>query len=226
MSERLHEYFVSEATEYLDQLEALLALPGRPDLDHLLRLAHGVRGSAQMAGADTLASVAERLEDGVRSVQANHVVWSDDIRQLSAQTVADLKVLLRASNRWGAIEEARVRQAIDRWNEAEPSPDWRHARVGSIPEMPIESLFYDDAGPHVLTREDDAMTESPRHATPVPIETLLLGREDALREGASVCRTLAQRLPEVPGMDPALVAMVQDLQELLELAVAGGPELG
>lgn len=226
MSERLHEYFVSEATEYLDQLEALLALPGRPDLDQLLRLAHGVRGSAQMAGAETLAMVAERLEDGVRSVQAHHVVWSDDIRQLSAQTVADLKILLRASNRWGALEEVRVRQAIDRWSEAEPSSDWRHGRSMGQAEMPIEQLFYDDAGPHVLTPDDHEMTETPPYPTPVPVETLLLDPADALTESLSLCRALVRRVTALPGADGDLVATVWELQELLEIAVTGGSRQG
>lgn len=225
MSERLHEYFAAEATEYLDQLESMLSLPGTPDLDQLLRLARGVRGSAQMAGADTLVGVAERLEEGVRSVQANHVVWSDDVRQLSAQTVADLKILVRASGHWGALEEERVRSAIERWDEVETSVERPRHRSALAPEVGIESLFYDDEGPHVLTSEsDDDMTEmsAPMASSPVPIESLLLDREGALREALGMRGAIERSLREIPGAEVELAATMRDLFELLDLAAAGG----
>lgn len=164
MSERLNEYFTQEAGEYLDQLAALLSDPGIPEPQQLLRLAHGVRGSAQMAGAETIAGVAERLEDAARSVVSNNVIWSEEVRRLAADTVRDLQILIRALNRWGPSEEARVRTAIDRWHELEPED-----------AVPIESLFYDDDGPHVLSAGDgeDAV---------VPVESLLLRGDEALRE--------------------------------------------
>ena len=112
MSQPLSDYFAQEAGEYLDQMDALLAGSDRPDPVRFFRLARGVRGSAQMAGVETIAAVAERLEDAGRSVLSNTIIWSEDTRQLAIHTVRDLKVLVRALNRWGPEEEARVRAAI------------------------------------------------------------------------------------------------------------------
>lgn len=223
MSERLHEYFASEASEYLDQLEALLGKRENPDLDQLLRLTRGVRGSAQMAGADTLVGVAERLEEGLRSVQAGQVVWSDDIRRLSAQTVDDLKLLVRASNRWSALEDARVRAAIARWDDVDsehPSPH----RSPLPAEVPIESLFYDNEGTHVLSSEEETEMNDARAAAdsqPVPIESLVLDREGALREALSMRNEVERSLRTIPGAEVELGATVSDLFELIELAAGG-----
>lgn len=122
MPDRLDDFFVSEATESLEQLDRLLSVAGVPDPQQLLALAAAVRGSALRAGAVTVASVAERLEDAARSIVSNNVAWSEDFRTLSRQTAADLKLLLRALNRWGPLEERRVRDAILRWEELEGGP--------------------------------------------------------------------------------------------------------
>ena len=244
MPDGLDRYFAQEAAEYLDGLEELLAGSGRPDFEQLLRLSRGVRGSAQMAGAESVAAVAERLEEGIRSVQSNHVAWSEEIRRLSRQTVADLKVLVRASGPWGEAEETRVRAAIDRWEDAEASPPapsspgdmhltWRDelpapaSRPGwksPAPEVTIESLFYDDAGPHVLTPDRENDMDHPTAAAvvqPVPIETLLLDRDGALQEALAMRDTLERMMREVPGAEVELASVVRELFELLEIAAAG-----
>ena len=69
MSQPLNEYFVQEAGEYLDELDALLARSGTPDAAEFFRLARGVRGSAQIAGAQPVAQVAEGLEDAARALR-------------------------------------------------------------------------------------------------------------------------------------------------------------
>ena len=59
MAQPLSEYFTLEAGEYLDQMDALLAGSDRPDPVRFFRLARGVRGSAQLAGAAPIAEVKE-----------------------------------------------------------------------------------------------------------------------------------------------------------------------
>jgi HPt (histidine-containing phosphotransfer) domain-containing protein len=196
VTQRLSEYLTRETTDYLEQLEQLLASSGAPDPESLLRLARGVRGSAEMAGMETIGSVAERLEDAARSVLSNTIVWSEEIRQLASQTVGDLKILVRALNRWGPGEEARVRAAILRWDEAEMAD-------GEV--VPISSLFYDDEGPHVL---DEV----------VPIGTLLFTGEAALREALRLRPELERLTAAGPGPELDLL-----LAELFDLIEAGRP---
>ena len=202
MSQRLSEYLTQETTDYLNQLDRLLSLPGKPDAEHILRLARGVRGSAQMAGLETIASVAERLEDAVRSVLSNTIIWSDEIRQLGLQTVRDLQILVRALNRWGPGEEARVREAIERWAELDPGEPTQ--------VVPISDLYFEDDGPHVLS------TGTAADAV-VPIEDLLLRGESALLEALRL-RTEIQRLAR--DAHPDLAPHLADLFELIQLGLS------
>lgn len=229
MSDRLNDYFASEASEYLDQLERLLALPGAPDAEQLLRLATGVRGSAQMAGADTVASVAERLEDAARSILSNNVAWSREIRSLSSQTVADLKLLVRALNRWGPAEERRVREAIVRWSEVETVPEG-----ASEAAVPVDRLFFDDEGPHVFEPGPDEVGEVGAKAgsddtgrdvaaAAVPIDTLLLRGESALREAVAL-RPAFERIVRGDAMpERPLAELVEELFDLLDLSLEPDP---
>jgi chemotaxis protein histidine kinase CheA len=159
MPESLTDYFASEANQYLDQLDRLLALPGVPDADHLMRLATGVHGSARMAKAEMVAGVARRLEDAARSILSNNISWSEDFRILARQTVEDLRLMLRALNRWGAEEERRVREAVDRWNEHDgqalvETP----ARLGSrdLPLLEMSPVHSTSSTPEVTHVRSDA----------------------------------------------------------------------
>lgn len=200
MSERLNDFFVQESSEYLDQLARLLSRPGPVDPHPVLRLARGVRGSAQVAGVETIARVAERLEDAGRAVASGGVAWSEELRALAAATVQDLQVLVRALNRWGAEEEARVRTALDRWRERE-SPAGPEAEV-----VPIASLYHDDDGPHVLAE--------PPEAPIVPVGELLLSGEAALREAARLRPAVEAALGRPDDLRPLL----EELFDLVELA--------
>ncbi|HEX2204872.1 MAG TPA: Hpt domain-containing protein, partial [Longimicrobium sp.] len=101
MSQPLSEYFAQEAGEFLDRLDALLARPDAPDAVELFRLARGVRGGGQLAGADEVAAVAERLEDAARAYRDGVLPWSDDFRERARHTAADLRALVAALDRWG-----------------------------------------------------------------------------------------------------------------------------
>jgi len=209
VSERLSDYLTRETTDYLEQLDRLLMAPGSPDPETLLRLARGVRGSAQMAGVETIAAVAERLEDAGRSVLSNTIIWTEETRQLAIHTVRDLKVLVRALNRWGPAEEERVRAAILRWDEKE---------TPGLEEVPIASLFYDDAGPHIVGGAGDAES-----ADAVPVEMLLLRGESALREALRLRAELEQLVPAGVPLD--LHLKLDELFDLIELGLstAGRP---
>lgn len=116
MSQPLNEYFVHEAGEFLDELDALLARPGAPDAVEFFRLARGVRGSAQIAGVAAVARVAEGLEDAARALRDGALAWSDDVRARVRQTADDLRSLVSNSGQWGGEEERRAAEAAARWD--------------------------------------------------------------------------------------------------------------
>jgi HPt (histidine-containing phosphotransfer) domain-containing protein len=223
MSERLNQYFAAEATEYLNQLEALLRVAGPPDADQLMRLATGVRGSAKMAGAETVAGVAERLEDAARSLVNGSVAWSDAFRRLSQQTVADLKLLIRALNRWGQDEERRVREAILRWDDLEgqtvtfrPPPTERSSATPAAslrPAVSISQLYFDDEGPHIVVKG----TPPP---APASVSTLLFRGAAALEAAAALRPSV---LTAASAHDPHLEELLVELFDLLELSLTPEP---
>jgi HPt (histidine-containing phosphotransfer) domain-containing protein len=114
MSQPLSDYFAQEAGEFLDHLDALLARPDAPDPVEFFRQARGVRGSAQIAGAEQVARVAERLEDGARALRDGLLQWSDEVRDRARRTVEDLRVLVAAHERGG--DDARAGEAAARWD--------------------------------------------------------------------------------------------------------------
>lgn len=207
MTQPLIEDLVREAGEYLARLERLLELPEPPDPEYLLRLARGVRDSATRAGADTTARVAQRLEDAAGSYASRALTWSDELRALFRQTVSDLQVLIRVLHRWGPDEEARVRSAMERWNELTGT-----SRDGVVH---VSELFHDDPGPHVLAAPTDA-----QWADVVPVESLLVRGDAALREALALRPRWDALLGNAP-RDPAVVALVDELFELIRLASAG-----
>lgn len=115
MSQPLSEYFAQEAGEYLDRLDALLARGDAPDAVEFFRLARGVRGGAQLAGAQGVARVAEGMEDAARALRDGALAWNDDVRGRALATAADLRVLVASSGRWNDEAEARANAAAARW---------------------------------------------------------------------------------------------------------------
>jgi chemotaxis protein histidine kinase CheA len=119
MSQPLSEYFALEAGEFLDQMDALLAGSDRPDPVRFFRLARGVRGSAQLAGAAPIAEVAERLEDGARAIRDGLLQWTPEVRERARRTAEDLRTLVERHGAWGAAEDERAGRAAERWADVQ-----------------------------------------------------------------------------------------------------------
>jgi chemotaxis protein histidine kinase CheA len=217
MPQHLNDYFALEAGEYLEQLGGLLSGAGQPELRELLRLARGVRGSAQMAGADTIAGVAERLEAAAGALLEQQLAWSQVVHRLAVRTVDDLKVLVRARGQWGPGEENRARDAIARWDTFEPAvPESETgARI-----VPISDLFFDDEGPHILS----AAAAPPSDDTEVvPIESLLFRGESALREALAMRPVIEALIPEGGEASRTLRQELTELFDLVELGLPAEP---
>lgn len=213
MSQRLNEYLVREAGGYLDQMVALLRAPGIPDPGELLRLARGARGSTQMAGATALASLSVRLEDAARAAESGAMAWGDELRALVRESAEEMRLLLATLERWGAEEESRVRALLARW-------EGRSEDVVSI-----SALFYDDEGPHVLSRPASspvaAESVGEEEGEVVPVESLLLRGDDALREALAL-RDRVESLLAGSGDPEAAAALLDELFDLVRLGQTEG----
>ncbi|CAN5810706.1 hypothetical protein BH23GEM6_BH23GEM6_17490 [soil metagenome] len=226
MSQRLNDYFVREAGEYLEQLARLLSSRNqRPDSEQLVRLTRGIRGSAQMAGAGGLAPLSERLEIAARSYHGQSVQWSDRLRQLFTDSANELRTLLGAGSEWSDEERARVRLLLARWDSGDrEANDDPSSGDDEITVVPISSLFFDDAGPHVITapRDRGSLAGSDQAQTTddaVPIESLLLRGPAAARAAISLRPKLNQLLAHgAPASD--LAPLHNEIFDLLELSIS------
>ena len=106
----LLDFFVLEASEYLEQLDGLLAGGGRmPDLEAVQRSARGLRGSATMAKVAPFAELAAAVERVARAVRDGSRAWDAAVGGALVGAVDELKILLHHARSWSDAETARAR---------------------------------------------------------------------------------------------------------------------
>ena len=148
MSGRLLDFFTLEASEYLTRLESIVAQNGMQDADavRFAAAARGLRGSATMAKASGVSSLANSVERIAGSVVQGAVKWEPDLQRSMVSAVEDLKLLVRAVRTWGAEQDARVEQSLSRLSRYAPAAVERRDDI----ILPIAQLFYDDDGQHIV----------------------------------------------------------------------------
>jgi chemotaxis protein histidine kinase CheA len=109
------DFFVLEASEYVEQLDALMlgAGAGGPDLDALQRAARALRGSATMARLSAFAEMASGIERVGHGLRGGTTEWSPALRGALVAAVDDCKILIRNVRAWGPADDARSRARID-----------------------------------------------------------------------------------------------------------------
>src|SRR5215470_1614533 len=105
------EFFILEASEYVEQLDGLLLTAGAsgPDSAAFQRTARALRGTATMAKLGPFAEVAAALERVGRVLQDGALRWDPALRGALIAAVDDLKVLLHAVRSWSPAEDSRAR---------------------------------------------------------------------------------------------------------------------
>jgi chemotaxis protein histidine kinase CheA len=91
------DFFVLEAGEYLERLDALAQAPAGTfdDAAGFVRIARAFRGSALMASQQPLARAAQGLESVGRALRDGRLAWDEGVRGGLVRAVDDCKVLLR-----------------------------------------------------------------------------------------------------------------------------------
>jgi chemotaxis protein histidine kinase CheA len=109
------DFFVLEASDYIEQLDALLQRSGdgQPDADALQRTARSLRGSATMAKLAAFAQMAAGMERVGRALREGALEWDPSLRGVLVATVDDCKLLLRNVRNWSPSDDARAQARID-----------------------------------------------------------------------------------------------------------------
>src|SRR5437867_2493535 len=101
------DFFVLEASEYVEQIDGLLARAAEagPDSESLQRIARALRGSATMAKLSAFAELASSLESIGRSLREGSLGWNQALKGALTAAVDDLKILVRAARAWTPTED-------------------------------------------------------------------------------------------------------------------------
>jgi hypothetical protein len=156
------DYFVREAGEYLERLGAIAHSPAGPGAEgtEFVRLTRALRGSALMAKQGALAHAAQGLETLARAVVEGRRAWDEAVRRTVIRAVEECRGLVGRSERPAPRDEDRAfrlgaeleRLAAPTGAEVPALLAVRPSRAGApaAAAVSVESLFHDDAGPHLL----------------------------------------------------------------------------
>ena len=113
MSVGLLDFFVLEASDFIDRLQRVLAIdePQGPDSATLLKLARGLRGSAVMARLTTFADAASGVERAAMLLNEGRIAWTPVLGASLTQSVAELRALVPMARLWGESQNERARRA-------------------------------------------------------------------------------------------------------------------
>jgi chemotaxis protein histidine kinase CheA len=114
MTGGLIDFFILEASEYVDELDTLVsrATARPPEPTAFGRTLRALRGSATMAKVAGIADVAQGLERLARRVRDGDLPWDAETRGIAVAAVDDTKILLRAVRSWGPADDARVSERV------------------------------------------------------------------------------------------------------------------
>ena len=104
------EFFILEASEYVEQLDGLLlgGGSGGPDADALQRVARALRGTATMAKIPSFADLAGSIERVGRAMHDGALGWDPSLGGALVAAVDDLKILLHGARTWGTEQDRRA----------------------------------------------------------------------------------------------------------------------
>jgi chemotaxis protein histidine kinase CheA len=108
------DFFVLEASEYVEQLDALMLNGGStgPDLEAMQRAARALRGSAQMAKLPAFAEMASGIERIGHGLRSGVTRWEPALAGALVAAIDDCKLLLRNVRAWSPADDARSRARI------------------------------------------------------------------------------------------------------------------
>ena len=110
----LMEFFILEASDYVEQLDGVVAQARQdgPDIAELIKFARMLRGSSTMARQAVLAELAGAIERVARAVRDGALAWDQAVNGALVAAIDDLKILIRALRTWTPAEDHRARARI------------------------------------------------------------------------------------------------------------------
>ncbi|HWL40319.1 MAG TPA: hypothetical protein VNO75_08780, partial [Gemmatimonadaceae bacterium] len=146
---RLLDFFILEAGDYLTRLETFVAQKGMQPSEalQLAAAARGLRGSATMAKASGISKLALTVERIAGNVVKGITAWEPELQRAMVGAIEDLKVAMHGLRGWGAEQDARIAESLERLARYTPAVDEARSEV----VLPISQLFFNDSGQHIVS---------------------------------------------------------------------------
>ena len=159
-SPELLEFYLVEATEYLDALDQLIgSAEAPPDGNAFIATARALRGTSTMAKADAIAELAVVMEQIANGVREGEVGWTVDLYRSLRHTVDDLRLLVRGIRVWGERESARAEARLTDLRRFLPTEVPRAPSPGAAASAPVFVALQASA----IAAELDAFVHNPTH---------------------------------------------------------------
>lgn len=209
MPRTLLEFFVDEATDYLDKLESALTASESPEPDELRRIARALRGSARLADQEAIARIGGTLQGVFEELTEGHRHWSPELRDMLEWAVSETRDLVDSVGAPPADLAQRVESVVRRLGKAPPpsppppSDDERFRRYLGTELRGLASDIGDSLG--VLERD-------PRNREPLK---KLLRRIRPLRG--------IEGIDDIPAVGPAVAAVEEVILRIADTSATVGP---
>lgn len=141
----LLDFFILEAADYVVRLRAAAEREAGPEGDDFLTAARALRGSATMARLPETARLAGAVEGLADSVRNGALPWSPASTAKIGDALSELDAAVERLRTADTEDSGRLKAALTRLGDDIPRG---HPAVQSI--IPISSLFFEDAGPHIV----------------------------------------------------------------------------
>ena len=233
------DFFVLEASEYLERLDALAQTPAGPfpNADEFVRIVRAWRGGALMAAQQPMARAAQGLEAAGRALKDARVVWDERVRGEIIRAVDDCRKYLhrirtpepedaaRAEQIGAALERlagrtsAGARQAsggLDAGGRAFVARE--AAAIASALDRASQALTGDRAARDALGGVSPAMSALRGVAVLTdlpPLGDLLTAVDGALKEVFATSGAVAPAVPAV--FDAAAKALARAAREVVDV---------
>ncbi|MCS7148852.1 MAG: Hpt domain-containing protein [Geminocystis sp.] len=198
IDEPMYELFMAEVPELLDTIEhGLLSLKTEKTtarVNEIMRAAHSLKGGAASVGLHGIKDLAHRLEDYVKALFSEQVVFDDELESLFLSAFDCLKNAL--------LEQQSTGKYSHRWQE-EAETVWAQleAKLGSVEDIPdfipsssdlgvdmVKSLFEVEVH-QIIQQLQEHLENTPTSELPVVVSPILdvlmglgeLGNEEKLK---------------------------------------------
>ncbi len=208
MARTLTDFFIQEATEYLDRIVEALEDRGEDSIDRIRRLARALRGSARMTDQEAIAEAAGAVQALAADVIAGRRHFDAEAQGTLREALVQIRQMIETAHSPPEDQRSRARDLVDQLGRPATTipPVGEGQRLRRYLGTELRGLAT-DLGEAIAVLERD-----PRNRQPLKN---LLRRIRPLRG--------VQGIDQIPAVGPALAAVEEVILRIADTSATVGP---